>query len=444
MSLTKNSINMKKVLIISYYWPPSGGISVLRSLKIAKHLRQFGWEPVIFTPENADYSTLDNNNFKDIPEGIEILKIPTLEPFKLFKLVTGLKKESNLNNVLSAHDKEMGFMYKFSVWVRSNFFIPDARAMWIKPSVKYLTKYVAENKIDAIFTDGPPHTNTRIATLLKQKTGIPWLSDYQDPWSQVDYFQELILTDWGLKKHLKQEQEAFQAADKTTIVSPTWKKDLEEIGAKNVDVIYWGYDPEDYSDITINQEIASKFSILHAGVMGFDRNPKMFFQAISELKNEVPGFDNDFQLILLGQVDHSVKQTIDEYQISDLVKYTGNVIRKEALNQIFSAKILLLLLNQQSNAMGRVPGKLFEYLASKRPILNFGPNNNDVSKLLTKANAGVNFEYEDVSSIKKYLATKYEEFKSGDLNKDMNSSIEEYTHQNLTSRIASYLNEIVK
>ena len=435
---------MKKVLIVSYYWPPSGGISVLRSLKIAKHLPQFGWEPVIFTPENADYSTIDENNFKDIPEGTKILKIPTIEPFKLFKFVTGLKKESNLNNVLSAHDKKMGAMYKFSVWVRSNFFIPDARAMWIKPSVKFLTKYVKENKIDAIFTDGPPHTNTRIATLLKQETGIPWLSDYQDPWSQVDYFKELILTDWGLKKHLKQEQEAFAAADKTTIVSPRWKTDLESLGAHNVDVIYWGYDPDDYLNIRINLEISSKFSVLHAGVMGFDRNPKMFFKAIQELANEDEGFAKDFQLILLGQVDHSVKNTIKEYGISQLVKYTGNVIRKEALNQIFSAKILLLLLNQQPNAMGRVPGKLFEYLASKRPILNFGPNKSDVAKLLDNTNAGVNFEYENLSGIKSYLKEKYSEFNTGQLEQNVNSDIEEYTHQNLTRRIAGFLDQISK
>ncbi len=435
---------MKKVLIISYYWPPSGGISVLRSLKIAKHLRQFGWEPVIFTPENADYSTIDENNFNDIPEGIEILKIPTLEPFKLFKFITGLKKDSNLNNVLSAHDKKMGLMYKFSVWVRSNFFIPDARAMWIKPSVKFLTRYTKENKIDAIFTDGPPHTNTRIATLLKQKTGIPWLSDYQDPWSQVDYFQELILTDWGLKKHLKQEQEAFETADKTTIVSPTWKKDLESIGAHNVDVIYWGYDPEDYSDIAISKEIDAKFSILHAGVMGFDRNPKMFFKAIQELANEDKGFATDFQLVLLGQVDHSVKNTIEEYGISNLVKFTGNVIRKEALNQIFSAKILLLLLNQQPNAMGRVPGKLFEYLASKRPILNLGPEHSDVANLLEKTNAGINFEYDNLMEIKSYLKQRYNEYQSGELNKPVRSEIKEYTHQNLTQRIAGYLDQISK
>ena len=336
----------------------------------------------------------------------------------------------------------MGIIYRFSVWVRSNFFIPDARAMWIKPSVKYLTKYVKEHPVDAIFTDGPPHTNTRIATLLKQNTGIPWLSDYQDPWSQVDYFQELTLTNWGLKKHLKQEQEAFQFADKITIVSPTWKKDLEKIGAKNIDVIYWGYDPEDYSNILPNKKISSKFSILHAGVMGFDRNPKALFQALSELIIELPDFNKYLSLEFLGQVDHSVKSTISQLGLDQFVNYPGNLIRKEAINQIFSAQILLLLLNQQPNAMGRVPGKLFEYLAAKRPILNLGPHQSDVHKLLTKTNTGTNFEYHDVIGIKTYLHQAFLKFKANQLQQPLNSDITEYTHEINAKKIAHILNTI--
>lgn len=433
---------MKKVLIITYYWPPSGGISVLRSLKIAKYLRQFGWEPVIFAPENADYSTIDEDNFKDVLENVEIIKTPIIEPFKVFKVLTGLKKDSNLNNILSAHDKKMGMMYKLSVWVRSNFFIPDARSLWIKPSVKYLKKYIQNNQVDAMFTVGPPHTNTRIATLLKQQTNTPWLSDWQDPWTQVDYFQELILTKKGLATHQKQEQEAFAAADKTTIVSPTWKKDLESIGAKNVDVIYWGYDPDDYKNLQEIPAVVNKFSFVHAGVMGFDRNPEKLFQAIGELCNESEEFKQDFSLELLGQVDHSVQVSIKKYGFQDNVNYLGNQTRKTALNYIFSSRILLLLLNQQPNAMGRVPGKLFEYLASRRPILNLGPHGSDVAKLLSSANAGYNFEYEEKGELKAFIQEQYQLFKEGKLNPPMQSEIEEYSHFNLTKKIAQFLNEI--
>ena len=182
--------------------------------------------------------------------------------------------------------------------------------------------------------------------------------------------------------------------------------------------------------------------MLHAGVMGFDRNPTELFQAIYELSQEEEGFKDDFELILYGQVDQSVRESMANHKIDSMVKLAGNVIRKEAINGIFSAQILMLLLNQQPNAMGRVPGKLFEYLASKRPIFNLGPDNSDVAKLLNKANAGVNFEYQDGTGMKQYLKEQYASFKSGELSQNVDSQIEEYTHQNLTKRIASYLDEI--
>lgn len=336
----------------------------------------------------------------------------------------------------------MGLFYRLSVWIRSNFFIPDARALWIAPSVNFLIKYLETHHIDAIFSDGPPHTNTRIASLIKQKTGIPWLSDYQDPWSQVDYFKALKLTPWGLKKHLKQEQDAFKNSDKITIVSPTWKKDIEEIGAQNVDVVYWGYDPDDYTEVKIDHEISKKFSMIHAGVMGFDRNPGILFEVIGELALENKVFRNTFQLHLYGQIDQSVKQSIINHKIEPLVKFKGNVNRQEAINGIFSAQVLLLLLNQQPNAKGRVPGKLFEYLASHRPILNLGPDNSDVSSILSTANAGVSLEYSDKESIKSYLLKTFNHYTTGQLSIPVNSSIEKYTLQRITGKIAMYLDEI--
>lgn len=433
---------MKKVLIISYYWPPSGGIGVLRCLKIAKYLRSHGWEPIIFTADGAHYPTLDENNFKDIDPDTTIIKQKIWEPYTLFKKFTGLKKNANVNNVFSTHDQKMGFTYKLSVWIRSNFFIPDARAMWIKPSVKKLLKYLEESPVDALFSDGPPHSNTRIATLVSKKTGIPWLADFQDPWSQVDYFAQLILTKWGKAKHLRYEQEAFKQASETTIVSPTWKKDLEAIGAHDVDVVYWGYDPDDYRDIKIDQSLVDKCSLMHAGIMGHDRNPKMMFESMSELANEVDGFRDQFRLVLLGQVDVNVKDAIKEYGIENMVEDRGSVPRKDALNAIFSTRILLLLLNQQPNAMGRVPGKLFEYLASRRPILNLGPDGSDVANLLENSKAGSSFDYENKEGIKNYLKTQFEAFQNGSLHNKMDSNIEEYTHEKLTGIIASKLNRI--
>jgi hypothetical protein len=153
----------KRVLFITYYWPPAGGIGVLRCLKIVKYIRDFGWEPVVYTAKDAQYSVIDQSNDSHVPPGIEILKHPIIEPFNFYKMITGRKKDAPLLNVLNANEGKTGLMHDFSVWVRSNFFIPDARSLWINPSVKFLLKYLKENPVDAIFTDGPPHTNTMIA-----------------------------------------------------------------------------------------------------------------------------------------------------------------------------------------------------------------------------------------------------------------------------------------
>lgn len=430
----------KKVLIITYYWPPSGGIGVLRCLKFAKYLRDYGWEPVIYTAKDAHYPTIDHSNDKDVPEGIEIIKRPIIEPYTFYKMLTGQKKTANVNNVFYTLDKNPGLLHRFSIWIRSNFFIPDARALWIQPSVKHLTKYLAQNPVEAMITCGPPHTNTRIATLLKKKTGTPWLMDFQDPWTQVDYYKLLSLTSWGNRKHHKLEREALAAADKTTIVSPTWKRDLEKIGGQNISVHYWGYDPEDYQDLPFEKN--TKFSLSHIGILGYDRNPKIFFEAIQEICTELDGFDRDFELVLVGQVDYSVIEAYTSMGLDKYILLLGLVPRKEALEIIASSTILLLLLNQQENAKGRVPGKLFEYLAVRKTIFCLGAAKGDVAHIISKSDSGITLEYENRVAIKEYIVQKYQEWKNGALDKPILSNIEEYSHPNLTRKLAQYLDKI--
>jgi hypothetical protein len=174
---------------------------VLRCLKIAKYLRDFGWEPIIFTAENAAYQYLDFSNEKDIPEGVEIHKVPIIEPINAFKFFSGRKKDAPLQNITANSAKKKTFIDKLGMWLRGNFFIPDARFMWIKPSVAYLSDYLKNNPVDAIFTDGPPHTNTVIGMRLSQRFGIPWIADFQDPWTQVDYYEDLYIGKRADKKH---------------------------------------------------------------------------------------------------------------------------------------------------------------------------------------------------------------------------------------------------
>ena len=431
---------MRRVLIITYYWPPSGGIAVLRCLKFAKYLRQHGWEPVIFTARDAHYPTFDASNDRDIPEGIEVIRQPIWEPYAWYKKFTGKAADANVNNVFYTDEVASGWKHKLAVWVRSNFFIPDARAWWIRGSVKRILAYVQEHPVDAILSDGPPHSNTRIATLVRRATGLPWLADFQDPWTQVDYYQLLRLTPWARRKHERLEQEAFAQANKTTIVSPSWKRELEKIGAHNVSVLYWGYDPDDFSGLIPTPH--RKFTLTHLGIMGYDRNPEVLFAALRQLRDTLPGFADDFELRLFGQVDHRVRARIEAQGLLDLTYFGGSIPRQEALQEMVDSHLLLLLLNQQPNAMGRIPGKLFEYLAARRPVLNFGPIASDVAHILQRAEAGETYSYSaSPAEVIAWLRAAYTTYQTGQ-RQALQGAIESYSHPVLVSHLSRWLSEL--
>ena len=429
----------KKVLIITYYWPPSGGIGVHRCLKFAKYLRSFGWEPIVYTAKNAMYPFIDEGNYKDVPENLTVIRKNIVEPFAFYKMLTGRKRDEPMNNPLHVRNKKTSFIEKLSVWIRGNFFIPDARALWVKPSVRFLKKYVKENPVDAILSDGPPHTNTYIATKLSQQTGIPFLADFQDPWTQVDYYKLLRLTKWGDYRHKKKEQEVFQTANKITIASPTWAKDLESIGANNVSHVYWGFDEEDFADR--EQKPDTYFSFTHAGMLGFDRKPDTLFSVFKELKEERPEFGDYLKVRLAGMVDYSVHEEIQKQGLEDNVEYVGNVSRDRALNLTMNSTILLLPLNKAENVKGRIPGKIFENLRTYRPILALGPEGTDVAKLIEQYNCGANFDYDDYKGLKQYILAKFDEFLDGGI-PNCETDISTLSVKKQTGKIAGFLDEI--
>ena len=418
-------------MVISYYWPPAGGISVLRTLKIVKYLRNFGWEPIVYAPSNAHYPIIDTDNLDEIPSGVTVLKKKVLEPFQAFKFLTGRKKEQSLNSIVQVRDKKPSFMDNLGIWIRGNFFIPDARSLWIKPSVKFLLKYLEKNPVDAIFTDGPPHTNTYIANLLKKKTSIPWLSDYQDPWTQVDYYQMLKIGKRADRKHRKMEQECFKNADKITIASPQWKSDLESIGAKNVEVIYYGYDEADFQDL--KNEPSEYFDIVHIGLLGIDRYPEDFFQVLEALNNP------KIRLILAGQVDVEVQKGLKSLK-NVTVDFRGTVPRKEALQLAMNADLLLLPINKAENAGGRLPGKLYEYLRTYNPILALGGTSGDSAQIIEQTGTGRTIGYNDKKGQEEFLTTLIAGNISLSPKKQLISS---FSNENQTKKIAQYLDEIV-
>ncbi len=432
-------MNRKKVLIITYYWPPSGGSGVQRWLKFTKYLRKFGWEPVIYTPENPEAPATDESLHKDIPEGIEVIQRPIWEPYSFYKRFTGQKKEARVGTGFLAEEKKPGLAEKIAVWIRGNLFIPDARKYWIKPSVRFLTSYLKAHPVDTIVSTGPPHSMHLIAMGVRNKTHIPWLADFRDPWTEIDFYDELMLSKWADRKHHKLELEVLNHSDRITVVSPTMKKEFEVMASKQVDLLTNGFDDEDYTDEYFEPD--KKFTLAHIGTMVQSRNPIVLWEALSGLKKTNPELIQHFRFKLIGKVDISILETAKEYKLDSLLEKIDYVPHDEVIRQQRQSQVLLMILNNTRNAKGILTGKFFEYMAAKRPIICIGPSDSDTAKILKELDVGYVVGFEDVGKMKEVLIKLYDAYtKNEDFIEQIN--INRYSRRSLTERLASILNEL--
>ena len=432
---------MKKVLIITYYWPPSGGAGVQRWLKFVKYLREYGWEPVVFTAEGGEVPVIDDSLKKDIPENIEVIYGPIWEPYTAYKRLIGQKKIDKIQTGFLTENKKPKTTEKLSIWIRGNLFIPDARKFWIKPSVKILSKYLKENNVDAIVSNGPPHTTHMIALSLKKKFGVPWLADFRDPWTNIDFYDKLLLSKWADKKHHKLEDEVINFADELVTVSPNWAKDFLEQSKRKFQVIYNGFDEEDFNNGTV--EFDKKFSFVHIGSMNKDRNPHNLWVVLGELCSEIEGFSEDVEIKMIGPVDLAVKQAIESNGLIENFNKLNYVPHQEAMAILNTAQLLLLPINDTPNSLGVIPGKLFEYLAAKRPIICIGPTEGDSSKIIRESNAGYVFPFSDSKNLKQRIISLFKEFKENGSLGHSSVEINKYSRKNLTGQLAKLLDDLV-
>jgi glycosyltransferase involved in cell wall biosynthesis len=371
---------MKRVLIIAYYWPPNAGVGVYRWLKFAKYLPQFGWQPVVYTPENPELQAVDEALQRDIPSEAEVIKAPITEPYSWYKRFTGKKQNERLQTAFLREEAGPTWKENAANWVRSNFFIPDARVWWVKPSVKRLEHYLKEHPVDVIVTTGSPHSLHLIGRELKCRTGIPWLADFRDPWTNVDYYGQLKLTKWADRKQRELESAVLTEADQVLTVSWHWAEELKVLGAKHVEVITNGYDPDDLP--TPPEAVDERWSLVHVGSITATRDVPELWQAIAERVRDDAEFRERFVLRFVGGLDHSVLRSLEAAGLMDHVERIGQVSHAEALCHMQCARVLLLPVNDTPNAMGFLPAKVFEYLGVHRPILCVAPLDADIRKVL--------------------------------------------------------------
>ena len=430
---------MKKVLIITYYWPPSGGAGVQRWVKFVKYLREFGVEPIVFIPENPHYPVLDDSFFKDIPDNLEIIKFPIWEPYSIYRKFLRMKKNESVQHGFIKERKSSSIKDFISLFIRSNFFIPDARKFWIKPSIKFLTSYFQENKPDVIVSTGPPHTTHLIAMGVKKKLGIPWIADFRDPWTGIDYFEQLKLTSWARKKHFLLEKKVLSSADKVIAIGWDLAEELQKKGASDVVVITNGFDGSDFIDTKKRQKTSDKFVLSHIGSLNKDRNPEILWKALHELAESHGEFKDNLQINLVGKVDYAVIESVRENNLENHLFRFEYVPHDQITEQYAQSDILLLLLNNTPNIKGIVTGKLFEYIASQKPVLCIGSGSGDAARIIQETKSGQAFDFEDIEGIKEFITFIFQSDKKTNLNRPKLELINKYSRKELTRDLSKVI-----
>jgi galactitol-specific phosphotransferase system IIB component len=424
----------KKILIITYYWPPAGGPGVQRWLKFVKYLPDFGIQPVVYIPENPTYPIVDENLVKEVSEKAIILKNKIFEPYQLASFFSK-NKTKKISSGIIPNQKKQSFLDKTFLWIRGNLFIPDARVFWVKPSVSYLEKYIQENNIDTIVTSGPPHSLHLIGLELKQKLNIKWFADFRDPWTTIGYHKSLRLSNYAAKKHKALEHQVLNSADTIIVTSKTTKIEFEAITNKPIAIITNGYDDEKVE----KQILDTKFSLAHIGSFLSERNPSILWESLVELINEIPDFKSHLEIKLIGAVSQEVLETISQFKLSSFLNNLGYVSHSEAIAHQRKSQVLLLIEIDSEDTKSIIPGKLFEYMVSNRPIIAIGPKDSDFADIVTTTNTGVFFQYSEKTKLKSVILGFYNQFLQGKLQSN-GVGLQRYSRRNLTKELAQLIN----
>jgi glycosyltransferase involved in cell wall biosynthesis len=424
---------VKKVLIITYYWPPAGGPGVQRWLKFVKYLPDFGIEPIVYCPDNPNYPFTDTSLVSDIDSDLTVLKTPIREPYKWAQLFSK-SKTANLSKGLISNQKKQSVLEKLLLFVRGNFFIPDARISWVRPSISFLSDYILTHQIDTIVTTGPPHSLHLIGLQLKQKHSIKWVADFRDPWTQIGYHKKLKISSFAQKKHKRLEAAVLQTADELLVTSLKTKTLFSELTSTPISVLTNGFDFEISSDTPLD----SKFTLSHIGSLFEGRNPSVLWKVLSDLINESEDFAAAFQLNLIGSVSKEVMGAICSFGLESYVCNTGYIPHSDVLESQKKTQLLLLIEEDSKETEYIIPGKLFEYMASKRPIIAIGPQASDIEKILNQTQAGTYFRYDEGAALRTLLLQHFEAYKLQKLNVD-SIGLEAYSRKSLTQQLAQKL-----
>ena len=415
---------MKKVLVITYYWPPSGGAGVQRWVKFIKYFKNQNIDPYIISvdPDFASYPVIDKSLINDIPENTNVYLTKINEPYSIYKKINN----NQTPYAGFANEGRPNFLQKIARFVRGNFFIPDSRKGWNDFAYKKAVKVLEKENIDTVITTSPPHSTQLIGLKLKETLNIKWIADLRDPWTDIYYYKSMLHTKWAKRKDLNYEKAVIEKSDKIVVVSDSIKQLLINksnlIQESKIHVIPNGFDEEDFSVSSTNKN--NKFLLSYVGTITKDYPLDSIKKSITNL---------NINLEFTGKADHPTKHLLNE-----IAGFNNHVKHKESINLLLASDMLLLVIPKIANNKGILTGKLFEYLGARKPILCIGPTDGDAAIIIKECKAGKTFDYSDENGIYEFIETcMSNEFIFE------NKNYLNYSRRNLTKTLSKILNDKV-
>ena len=436
---------MKNLLIVAYYFPPSGGPGVQRVLKHTKYLPEFGWKPVVLTVSNGQFPARDESLLKQIPSDTSVERVPIFEPYDLYRLLTGKKPGTAIDvNVIKKDSQKIGFKEKIAEFVRATFFIPDARMGWIYSAGKALNELNDKYKFDAIYSSSPPYTCSVIARNFKRKTGLPWVAGFRDPWRGfISAPKRWFLPD-AIDKNL--EHSVFKEAD---AVECAWEGIIKdalgkypELTSKKFHHVPNGFDSSDFPNIEPVQN--QKFTITYSGSLYGRRNPAAFFSAIEKLATEGRIDTNNIKLRFVGRFGSEVEEMYQKVSFKSAIETISYVPHEESIKYLFQSDALLLIVDESKESQEIVPGKVYEYIGVGKPIIAIAPHGSAIEELMLETACGGVAHQSEISRIADIIENIYLNWMNNNPYQPDKLLINKYERRESAKKLAELLDKFCK
>lgn len=436
------------VLIVAYYFPPSGGPGVQRVLKFVQYLREFGWEPIVLTVEDGTFPARDESLLEEIPEGVRVIRTPIFEPYDLYRRFTGRSKDDGVDvNTLRSGDESVSLTDRISEFIRATFFIPDARIGWRRYAVREGLRVIKQENCRAIYSSSPPYTCSLIARDLKRETGLPWIAGFRDPWTGF-----LTTPDrWWLPSSVDRrlERSVFVEAD---VVDVAWTGIADDARTKHPDLppkkfvhLPNGFDSNDFPTVSSSERTDTRFTVTYTGSMYGVRTPSEFLDAAAAAidRGEIPA--DDLRLRFIGRFGDEVHEMFRTFPYPDIIDSSGYMPHRESIRQLLLSDLLLLVVDTTPDAAHIVPGKVYEYVGTGRPVLAVAPTNGAIAELLVETNAGTVAHQSDVEGIVRALVDFYRASREGNiLVRPVQNAVDSYERRSVTERLAKLLDSVTR